>query len=444
MAFTAGIQTYKSSNKSGGFSEQRAIDRLITVKGYDLEKSMLIGELENGKMCEVVVDPNEIVKTTASIEKRKTDVEAASWLGHKIDEKMKKSFPEGSRVVLVRSKVIANDKVRNIQSIETSRIGGGGGPEKDKVFTGIFTVASRSKAGKERITQVQHWEKTAVAISDAKGLAMWADKMTQASENYGKKIGDVQITEPSVGVMFRAITKTDQLYQYAKTEEEKFITEVIDTSVPFDWIPAEKDQAGNIEKAGHYLTGDEMLSLAERYAEYIETDPAFTESGKDIEIEACFFHSYPASENNDMTIKTGIEARDERAHYNPLYNMAHAQSFVDMAQTEMIVGKNAAVIGILKVSPNKLKKVDGKATEIPSYWAARLFANNIRGHVMAFVRTSTGAKTQPAKPLAIIRDDVGGGSVATATQYGSHSPQHEQSGVELEDPNKDPFDDIAF
>jgi len=168
-------------------------------------------------------------------------------------------------------------------------------------------------------------------------------------------------------------------------------------------MPGPDDENGKEIKAqAHPITGDEMVAFVEQYAEYISNHPEFKDQVENMAIEICAYESFPASNNSQLQLTFGIPNRDQHADKNPLYQLSHRKSFVDIAQTEQIQGRNYAVNGIVQISPNKLVKVDGKPVEIPSYWVNNLHANGTKGHVMAFIRTSTGCKVEPHANLKLI------------------------------------------
>lgn len=404
MAFTGNIrQPRQYSNNTNTNKNQNSFDRLITVTDYDTAKGYLYGTDDKGRNYEVFVNPEEVVRANAAIIEKKTNTTSFSYMGHSIDEKMKKHMPPKSKVILIRSKVIQNDKTRNVSVTEVHRINSVPAPDADKTFQGIFTLTARPMDHTVRISHVQHWNTNGIDIEDKDGLDQLKADMDLACADYGTKIGEYNVAKPTIGIQFRALVKTDR--EYAQGEEgKKTIYEVVDTSVPFDWIPGPLDEEGKeIKTEAHPITGDEMLELAEMYADHIVNHDSFKDMLEDMKVEVCFYHVYPASRNDYNLLVTGDEKRDQYADKNPLYQLSHGESFVDMANSEKIIGKNAAVNGIIQIGSNRLEKVDGKAVEIPVYWVNRLHANNIRGHVHAFVRTSDGFKAEPNEALKLIR-----------------------------------------
>lgn len=416
-AFTGGIRRPQTQNNNGNQNQQQSqYDRLVTVLGYNTDAKRLYCEDSNGKKYEVHVNPEEVVRgdkvaATMAIDRTKT------WMGHSIDKSMEKSYPVGSKLILQRSKVLKKDNGQGYASTEVQRVIGVPNPEPDKTFQGIFTMNSRTDENRlQRISRVQQWNNYGVDVNDNDGIELLRKEMNEAAENNGKKLGDFTVTIPNIGIQFRALIKTDRKNPNAEIDAEEarknsisgfddYIYEVVDTSVPFDWIPGPLDEAGReIKSQAHSITGDEMVAFVEQYIEYITNNPAFEQAiDQDLmKIEVCSFKSYPASNNKQLQLTWGDPRRDQYADRNPLYQLSHRKSFVDMAQSEQITGRNYAVRGIIQISPNKLEKINGKPTEVPSYWVNNLHANYTKGHVHALVKTANGAKAEPNEKLKLI------------------------------------------
>lgn len=415
-AFTGGIRRpeAKSNNQN---QQQSAYDRLVTVVGYNTESKKLYCE-DSTRKYEVYVNPVEIIKGDKMAEQMGVD-RSKTWMGHSIDRSMEKHYPVGSKLILQRSKVMKKDNGQGFAVTEVQRVIGVPNPEPDKTFVGVFTVNSRTDENRlQRISRVQHWANYGVDVHNEESIKALYDKITEASENNGKKLGDYTVTLPNVGIQFRALLKTDNLNPYAENDAQEaqkngvngfdnHIYEVIDTSVPFDWIPGPLDENGKeIKSQAHPVSGDEMLDFIRQYIDYIATNPEFEQAYNDglIKIEVCSFDSYPASNNKQLQLTWGDQRRDQNAEWNPLYQLSHRKSFVDMAQTEQLVGKNYAVRGIVQISPNKLEKISGKPTEIPSYWVNNLHVNHTKGHVHALVKASNGSRTVPNDKIKIIHE----------------------------------------
>lgn len=412
MAFTAGIKRPQMNTNSSTQNKQNNKDRLITVTGYDTSKGYVFGTDEiTGKKYEVYITPAEVLRADAALETRGIDVNKINWMGHAINKGMEKHIPVGEKVVLIRSKVISNDKTREVSLTEAHRIGGVPNKDADKTFQGIFTMTYSLQEGKKRVSRLQHWNPRAVNINDAEGIEKLAESIDEARKNYGVKIGENNVTEPTIGVQFRALVKTDRLYNVPPLDN-RAIYEVVDSSLPFDWIPGPEDENGKEVKTGaHPLTGEEFMNFAQAYVEYISEEEQFKDNIENMRVEVAFFHAYPCSRNDELALTTGDKDKDAKADKNPLYQLTHRQSYADMANSPdaLIVGRNAAVNGIVQIASNKVAKVDGKLVEIPNYWVTKIHANNTRGHVHSFVRSvdeeGNEYKAEPHEALKLVKTE---------------------------------------
>lgn len=406
-AFTGGIKRPQVQNQGGGSYQQSQYDRLVTVLGYNIEAKTLACEDEKGKKYEVFVSPEEVIRGEKAAKEMAID-RAKSWMGHSIDKQMEKNYPVGSKVIVQRSRVHKKDNGQGFAVTEVQRIVGVPNPEPDKTFQGVFTLTSRSDENRQqRVSRVQHWETRGVDVNDQDSLLKLKKEMEESSANSGQKIGEYNVTLPTIGVQFRALLKTDRKDPYFKGEnpEDSYVYEAVDSSIPFDWIPGPLDENGKeIKSQAHSLTGDEMLDFVDQYIAHISEHEQFKDNLDNMIVEVCAYRSYPASNNKQLQLTFGEPHRDQHADKNPLYQLSHRKSYVDMDQTEdgLIQGRNYAVNGIIQISPNKLEKINGKPTEIPSYWVNNLHANSTKGHVMAFIRTSQGLKVEPHANLKLI------------------------------------------
>jgi hypothetical protein len=425
MAFTGGIKRPQQSQASGS-NQQNTYDRLITVTGYDIPKGYIYGKDEAGKEYEVYVNQAEFQRSEQALTAKGQDRTKINWMGHAIDKGMEKNVPVGSKVVLIRSKVISTDKTRGLAVTEVHRIGGVPNNEADKTFQGILSMTYRMDEGAERISRVQHWNPKGIDVNDEEGVGALHEKIEIARKNYGVKIGEHPVTEPTIGIQFRALMKTDKEYAFAKAGEPKGVYEVVDTSQPFDWMPGPVGDDGKEIKTGaHPLTGDEMIAFAEQYLAYISEKPQFKDNIDDMTVEICFYHAYPASKNDFLRLTTGDKAKDKNADKNPLHQLSHRKSYGDLEHTDdgLIIGRVAAVNGIIQISPNKLDKVNGKPVEIPSYWVNKVHANNTRGHVHSFIRTASGAKAEPHPQLKFLQTEQTNTANAAPAQTPDQEPK---------------------
>lgn len=393
MAFTAGISRPKTNNFSG--NQQKKFDRLLTVLNYDTSKATLYGEDNDGIKYEVIVDPELVIKIDKN---SKQDAGKASYLSHKIDDKMKKEMPVGSKVVVSRSTILSKDNGAGYKKAQVERVNKVGNPEPNKTFEGLFTLTYRTHEGFKKVAHIQHWQEKGIDINDDSSLQELAKKINAQAQLYGTKVGDRIVNIPTYGVKFRALQKSD------RNNDLGPIYIQVDSSIPFDWIRT-SDEDGNSK--GHPLTGDEMLSIAEQYIEHISNHEGFKDNIENMKIEVVPYQNYMASDNKNMELTFGNPERDKNAWRNPLYQFSHRESFVDMEHSDdgRLIGKNNAVKGIIQLSDDKIEKINGKLEEIPVNFVSRLYANGVDGHVDAFVRTSDGNKVELHDSLKLIANN---------------------------------------
>ncbi len=423
-AFTGGIKRpqTQSQNTNGNY-QQSQYDRLVTILGYNTQAKTMAVEDDKGKKYEVFVNPEEYIRGEKAAAAMAID-RNTTWMGHSIDKQMEKNYPVGSKVILQRSRVQKKDNGQGMAVTEVQRIIGVPNPEPDKTFQGIFTLTSRTDENRlQRIARVQHWSGRGVDVNDDDGLQKLKEEMDSLAAQGHEKIGNFNVTLPTMGVQFRALMKTDKKYEVDGSD----IYEVVDTSIPFDWMPGPEDENGKEIKAqAHPITGDEMIAFVEQYIEHISNHDKFKDHIDDMIVEVCSYKSYPASNNKQLQLTFGEPNRDQYADKNPLYQLSHRKSYVDMDQTQdgLIQGRNYAVNGIIQIAPNKLEKVNGKPVEINNYWVNNLHANGTKGHVHAFIRTSNGNKAEPHLNLKLI---VEAKKENEATASAAPAPSQQQS-----------------
>lgn len=427
MAFTAGVGLSKNFNRSNQqSSNQNSRDEIVIVEDYDVAKAIMFArrdDPENPRQFEITVKKSEVIRADEALKAKGGRTDTYGWMGHSIDEKMKKKFPAGSKVILTRATQVGMNKENGRALLEAHRINSVNVPEK--TFTGIFTLSYRIKDGVERVSRIQSWEKNGINVNNTEALEVLRKSINEAASFYGQKMGEHSVTKPSIGFQFRTTIKTDKEYEFAKNDNAKAIYEAVDFSIPFDWIPGAPAEGGEaIKGSGHLVTGDEMMQYVEGYVDYIRNHPSFKDQFDNLKIEVCPFEVYLASsqDNMQLTFNNHLDVHKDK---NPLYQLAHRKSYLDLEQKEMLEGRNAAVNGILQVTADKVVKIDGKLAEVPNNWAVRLHANNYRGHVHAFVRTEQGEKVVVHPSLTLLKNGSAesSGSANSVTKNADNAPE---------------------
>jgi len=404
MAFRAGLNK-PQANQGGnsGKSTQSKIDRLLTVEDYDLTKNEMSASDDKGNKYAIIVDPDTVNKIDASHRKNGTDTSKSPYVGHKIDEKMKKSSPPGSKVIVQKSEVLQRDNGAGQKKTQIQRIFKVPNPEANKTFEAIVSVNYRMDDGKKKLARAYVWEENGIDVNNEAALKVLGEKMDSAAELSGTKMGEFNVSVPTYGFQLRALQLSDKKHVVNGVESDLYVA--VDTSIPFDWINGQADESGReIKSQAHTVRSAEMLNFIDQYIEHISSHEAFAGNIDNMKVEVCAYRIYPASNNADLQLTQGDPEKDLHANKNPLYQLAHRQNFVDMENSDdgLITGKNAAVKAIIQLTADRPEKINGKYEEIQTNWVNRIHANNVRGHVHAFVRTEAGQKVEPHDRLKFI------------------------------------------
>lgn len=411
-------QSSPAAPRAQGNFQVSLIDRLVTVEAYDHENHNLHVIDERGNKHIVFVKPETFARMEALVAANPSKYASAKYMQHKIDKNMEKHFPAGKgKVILSRSRFVSKDRTTGVYKTEVERIVGVTTPANDKTFSGLFTVTSRKKDGLEYINRVQSWEEKAYDLTNSDALEELSKRIDDARSTYGEKIGEFQIVRPNIGIQFRASIKTTE------SNDDGPIYEVIDLSRVFDWIVPEttEDGQGNKIAEAHLLTGEELFDFAQSYASYIQD--TYDNNISDIIIEVAVHKSYPASKNKNFALTTGDAKHDSNAVKNPLYRHSHRINFPDQVCTkgDAIQGYNSAFKGVVQLSANSVKEIDGQAQIIPSYWASAIHPYGFQGHLHSFIRTADGYKVRPSTSLKLMNLEE---FLETNDPNAIHQPDH--------------------
>lgn len=430
VAFTGnGLVKTQRAKSSPTQNRQRQIsDRLVKIVSYDLATNTMratqtIKGLNGAEDRELVLDIK--IAEDAIARNNKSAIEkgleqTSKFKGHLIDDKMARDMPPGGLAVIERSEIkgkITKDQEEVFQ-IEGQRVINVPNPEPGKVVEGIITVSAWDK----KVNFVQHWNETAVSGDDQEGIESLSKLMDEAVENYGKKVGPAgkerSMVRPSVGIQLRAIVP------HSDPENPKTKYMVIDTSGPLDYIPAQKDDAGEVVQPGHPLDSENFKQYLQGYTDYVNENH---NANGDVRVEICPYFNYPASsQSTTLTIKDNAN--------DPIAQMASAETRLSQDEDSKWVGKNWAVKGILQISRDSEIREGRQITFVDAFYVNKIHANNIKGHVHSWVNSSDGGKTVPHPKLQRIRPEAA--KTATHTQ-----PMPQTSHVEESLDEDDPFGD---
>lgn len=413
MAFTGGItKTVTEKSGNGGKFQQSQNDRLVTVVGYNLANSMVEVVDEDGRKFEVSI-PTDVVNENEARVKEKKVVNAA-WYGHLIDEKMEKAIPPGKKMILEKFKIVRN-VTKNEEKVyigHANRIINVTCPEPDKTFKGIFTVSVQVKDGVERIGNVQQWAENGVDVNDDAGVESLKTQMREVLADWGTEVHGQRVVKPRMGFQFRAMIPTS---------EDVF--QVVDTSGAFDWIPEEKADG---TKTGRPLDEEMFENLLGGYIEYIQE--AYPDVIDDMKMEICSYKSFRAG---PMSQYMAVP----KSEFSPIYQLAHTKTRLSSKEENSVVeGKSWAVNGIIEISEDKAVKTPDKKFEVaPLYYVKRLHANNPKGHVHAWVRSSDGKKCEPHDMLKRIVEKK------SENEAGNQKPVPQQNQAQNSAPQKSDY-----
>lgn len=401
------------SVKSVGGSQNSYVsqsDKLLTVDSYDLvNRSILAHDQDspNETKYEVRVNPKLFAEQQERAAQNPKS-ESATYLGHAINEKMKRVIPAGKKFVAVKAKVVGKNKETNAVLIEVDRVNS---TPSMKSFSGVVSLTSmKNKEGIEYINHVFRWDKNGIDLNDGAALTNLTVKIEEAIKNNKERYEDAYSSHASYGFQFRALVKTDEVYQYAKDKSKDGVWEVFELSLPFNWIRVVDDNEQRLKDADHLVTGEEMLEYAEGFKNYILQDEAFEEYVKrGVKFEIAPFLQYRANKTDALQLSYPNEEkyarRNQNKDKNPLYQMSHRKSFVDHAQNDYVIGANAGVNAVVLVTANKsIENNKGVTVNVPVNNVSAVFANNYKGHVHSFIFTSDGEKVRVSKELDIIKN----------------------------------------
>lgn len=430
VAFTGnGLVKTQRAKTSPTTNRQRQIsDRLVKIVSYDLTTNTMratqtIKGADGAEDRELILDikiADEAIKRNNQSAIDKGLENTSKFKGHLIDDKMARDMPPGGLAVIERSEVkgkMTKDQEEVFQ-IEGQRVINVPNTEPGKVIEGIITVSSWDK----KVNFIQHWNERAISGDNEEGIEKLSHLMDEAVENYGKKVGPAgkerSMVRPSVGIQLRAIVP------FSDPENPRTKYQVIDTSGPLDYIPAQKDDSGEVVQAGHPLDSENFKQYLQGYTDYVkENHPG------DVRVEICPYFNYPAS-SQSATLAIKDNAND------PIAQMASAETRLSQDDDSKWVGKNWAVKGILQISRDSEIREGRQITFVDAFYVNKIHANNIKGHVHSWVNSEDGGKTVPHPKLQRIRPE------AAKTASASHTQQAPQEShvEEAMDPD-DPFGD---
>jgi hypothetical protein len=393
-AYTGGIVSYGNRASRSKTNERRQVaDRLVEVLEYNLDQAIMVAKTDDGRVLHVHIDPESIKRNEESIAKKRKEGRIAnqiSFMGHLINDQMETHIPAGKqhKAILERSEVVRSTKQgdETILVVRANRIINVTNPEK--THEGLFTVSAYNG----RIAFVQEWPEDLLAIDveDGDKIDQLVQEIDKSFENFGAMVEGKPVVMPSVGIQLRVIVPNDSAAnanqeenQYANATPAKYL--VIDTSACVDWIPGKKDEEGNVVVKGHPLDSDAFEAFVSGYIEYAEGRfPSL-----DFKIEVVPYKNFPAGKMSPYLV-----LKDSQA--DPVTQLATTHTRLSQDDDSKTVGKNWAVRGIIQLTSDAEVKISRTQLEIiPRNYVSRLHANNVKGHVHSWIKSSDGEKCAP-------------------------------------------------
>lgn len=401
--------SFTRQGATGGQSDKKPfrICKAVTIDSYELGQRQIHCTDRQGNKMIVQIRPATIERNvTRSNENAATRTEPPKWEGYLIDSRMESSLPPGNLIVLE-----SVEKMRSIQHngqtvgiYMSDRVMNPADQSPDKTREGLYSISTYQ----DHVFHVLEWEEKAVAIDDEAQIERIREALEEGEQAYLRKE-----LRPYMGVQFRVVLP-------APAEGER--CPVIDTSPFFDWVSRQFDENQQEISQGHPMGGQKFMDLLfdpiEGFAAYAKNNfPEDRFAGAFVEI--CPYISYRAGP------RSRYMAISEKT-FDPIHQMANVQTRLAIDDEKFMKGRALAVMGVLQLSADQVDLTNRsfKARNI----AVRLHASGPKGHVHAWVRTSTGLKTQPHEALRPIRTQQPDANKPASQSYPSHAPQEQAPG----------------
>ena len=350
-------------------------DMLVILREYNLENKSILVEDDGNRLFEIKINADAYARGVKSEGKLTTQ---PKWVGHDIDARMQKAVKENSHIILekvVLSRTITKDG-KKIYLAEAQRVHNVTNPNPKKTFNGIFTISANMDGNINRVTNVQSWDDTAIDIGDDEAIANLNNRLNKVTE-----IFESGSYCPTIGVQFRA---------YVPSTESDVRHTTIDRSPTYDYIPAKKDEKGNIIEKGKPLTSEKFTSILAGYINYINSNEEYQKLG--VVVEVTTYTSYRASTMSKSLVISSNQ-------YDPLNILSNTPTKCAIGDEDYLQGKNWGVVGIVKITSDKVREENDQFVKEPRHMVNQLFANGIKADVQSFIKTSKGEKCTTHKDL---------------------------------------------
>lgn len=389
MAFnspTIASANVRGEGSSKFFKNKR--DLVISVTGFNLERSTISGYTSDGRYVEAHVAPSDIARNRgyANTPEAQEKADKAPYLSHEINAKMKSVInPDSGNHLAVLHGAVVERKINktvvtsrgtetSFRLIECSRVTDGG-IDPEKTFEALVTITKN--AGRNKVDRIQAWNPDAFSANDTTSLQNlaadfdhFANAQAKSQENAPNGASQTFYL-PATGAEFRTIRMSNNPIEGGK---------IIDLSGRMEKSAAvlHKDTGAVITPSGP-CTGALFLENAAAYASYVKG-----KYGENVRVEVAHYLSYPAgAKNNDFDFSMSKSA------FSPMIQMANAQSKRADDDTSTTEGGNYGGWGVLVLA--KDKKVEGTDDVVKMNFVNSLFVGtNSRGFIHKKVKSTDG------------------------------------------------------
>ena len=435
MAFTPNGQSlpnrFVKNNNSGG--NNRAIDRLATVEGYDLNNSTIKVVDDQGRHLHVSMSKDAYQRGQDILAKSQKAREA-KFFGMVINDRMQNSIPEGSRVILKQVKITRSTK----ESGETVLIGECNNvhnvtePSPEKTFEALYTVRMYDNA----VNNVQVWNEDVIAHNGSDESNERLQALCEKFDEYKERREEGEYL-PNLGFQFRVlIPSPDKEGEY----------QVIDMTPPLDYHPGEKDDEGNVLREGQVVDSEWFADVLNQYCQDHVDVKYPKEDYPGLKIEVLTYADYRATENSR---NASVQPHWSEKHPLNMLGKSQTRLSFDDGDEDVVVGKNYAVRGIIELTGDKADKETREF--ITTNLIKGLHYGGTIGHLHAFIRSADEKKVEPHPNLRALNRKKSN-DVAPANNDGQDQSQaQDQSagfdnddGSDVPDPFANDGDDTPF
>lgn len=380
----------RNSKRSGNQQKQYPEDLYVEVKeivAADNNKGYISGVNKNGKNVRVYINQDAYNRNEEYQSKKAlagTSSEKVKFMGHRIDNDMKKHIePKNTKIKKVimatqalyeTTKKIDGESVSIYKANYIEHV-----TNLKKFFYRPVTLFSRvNDEGTNSVFFFQVWNEKAISIHNKEELKKLAEKIDEANS-----VEDFSLVP--YGIQFRTLVKTSEA---GLNFERPFVNVAV--SRPFDYYKNEGDEKGQ------NITGDFLLDMFEKYAEYINSNEQLKEAFGDIDLihEVAYYNSYPAtSYGNNMKFK-------ESQTGSPLYQMARTKTGTSVGNSEdCLMGKNYGGRIYIMLSPDQKEEYEDADTGETitvikhSNYVNRVYANVRKNNIHYYIQADNFNKT---------------------------------------------------